>query len=97
MVQPVRLKLDGRAFEMKRTTPTGTKIQEFLSKAPADDLFSAAQIAQEVGVSPGSIKGRGAMLAESLEPYTAIFMGKRVWGNPKAIAELLRQVKHEGC
>jgi hypothetical protein len=82
------LKLNGKPFDLCHPRPTEVKIRAFLDQAPADEIF-------KIEGSQLNMKACGKEYAESLPTYTARVGGARYWGNPKAIAELLRRVKNE--
>ena len=86
----ITLKLNGKAFDLNTPSPTETKLKAFLDKAPADEIYTVSELCRRAGIGSSTL-GR-YRTAE----YSAIVGKSRYWGNPKAIAELLRQVKHEG-
>lgn len=92
MVQPVRLKLDGKVLDLNPASQAETRLKLSLDKAASDELFTTAEVARRADIGMSTLQRAGV-----LPDYTAIVGHKRYWGNPKAIAELLRQVKHEGC
>ena len=86
----ITLKLNGKAFDLNAPSPAETKLKAFLDKAPADEIYTLLEICRRAGIGSSTL-GRYRP-AE----YSAIVGKYRYWGNPKAIAELLRKVKHEG-
>jgi hypothetical protein len=89
------LKLNGKPFDLCHPRPTEVKIRAFLDQAPADEIFTNSDLAIKIEGSQLNMKACGKEYAESLPTYTARVGGARYWGNPKAIAELLRRVKNE--
>lgn len=91
MAQPVRLKLNGKAFHLNQKRPMVIQIQTSLDKAPADEIYTQGELARIAGLSLHSIRGDTAQLIAILAAYTEKLGPKRYWGNPHAIAELRRQ------
>jgi hypothetical protein len=91
MAQTVRLKLNGKPFDLRPLTPTLEKMRGLLDSSPADELFDTLQLSKLVGKSVKSLRSDNATFVDPLPEYTARVGTKRYWGNPKAIAELRRQ------
>lgn len=92
----ITLKLNGRPFDLHPARPTEAKIKALLDKAPADEILTTADLSCRLNSSRLTLRRNSAEYGAGLPAYTATVGHNRYWGNPKAIAELLRQVKHEG-
>lgn len=87
----IQLKIAGKPFAVKQATPTVQKVIAFLSKSPADELYTGPELAGKIRVSPSWVRNISAGERE-LQPFTARVGVKRYYGSSKAIAELLRQI-----
>ncbi|MGA7887643.1 MAG: hypothetical protein WCA44_18060 [Acidobacteriaceae bacterium] len=85
---PVPLKLNGKAFDPKAAAAPAERIRALLDGAPADELFSQAELVRKLSIAQSLASGASAPLAA----YTATAGRRRYWGNPRAIAELRRQL-----
>ena len=90
----VKLKLNGKVFE-KHLSPLTIKVKAFLDKSPADEIFTIQEMALRVGVDPTSIRYANFYNSPTLKDYNVKANTNRYWGNPKAIAELMRQIENE--
>jgi hypothetical protein len=86
-----RLKLNGKPLELRPARPTETQISNFLDNAPADELYLAQDLAKKAHVGSSSLTP-SSWCGDLLRRYSARIGKLRYWGNPKAIAELLKQV-----
>ena len=90
----VKLKLNGKVFE-KHLSPLTIKVKAFLDKSPADEIFTIQEMALRAGVDPTSIRVCSFFGSPELKDYNVKANTNRYWGNPKAIAELMRQIENE--
>lgn len=81
------LKLNGKPFQLHPTPPSVLKLTAALDKCPADELYLSADLAK-LGVSANSV----GTYSNLIPTYTCIVGKLRYYGNPKAIAELRKQV-----
>ncbi len=89
------LKLNGHPFDLNPHTPTETKIIQYLDNSPADELYTLGEIAKRIGKAKSTINEQLRNPDNRIGPYRTHIGNKTYWGNPNAIAELLRQVAHE--
>jgi hypothetical protein len=87
-----RLKVNGTTFNPHPPTPTQSKLISLLDKAPVDELYTPAELARRLGCSVCTFSDYMPRPGDPHAPYTAKVRHNRYWGNPKAIAELIRQV-----
>lgn len=90
----ITLKMRGKPFEAHPMRPTVKKLLDFLNKAPVDEIFTLASVAQRSGVAFSTLRSCNSYLA-GLAGFTEKVGGVRYYGHPKAIAELRRQVAAE--
>jgi hypothetical protein len=88
----IQLKMEGKLFSMARPKPTVVALQKFLDAAPADEIFTPSLLAPAVKINFKTLTSGDLHGAPELQPYTSRVGNYRYWGNPKAIAELRRQV-----
>lgn len=88
---PKPLKLNGRIFSLHPPSPTQTKVQQFLDKSPADELYSSSGLAKVMSLGIRSVGYLGN--EDALKPYTHKQGAVRFWGNPKAIIALRQQIE----
>jgi len=84
------LKLNGKPLDLNPLTPSAQKVKAFLDKAPADELFTTAELAQKARA--GRVEDQTQIFTRSLPAYWERVSNRVLWGNPKAIAELRKQV-----
>jgi len=89
--EPKPLKLNGKPLRLRQPPPTIQRLCQFLDAAAADDLFSGSELAGRLKIHPQPLKTRNVWDDPALKGYSARIGGVRYWGNPAAIAELLRQ------
>ena len=73
------------------------KVLAYLNKLPNDDVIPTSELSKVLGCKPDSLTDKQA--PEELADYTERVPNNagqniRVWGNPKAIKELRRQLKN---
>ena len=91
----VKLKLNGKSLELHSLPPSIIQIKTFLDKAPEDELFTTPELAVRLGLSYVHVRilyRNSALIPYS---YSCGNREKRFWGNPRAISELMRQIKNE--
>lgn len=86
------LKLNGKPLELSPLSPTAQRILDFLKRAPADEVFYSEQVAEKLDIRRDYLKESGLGAKVIFHEFTIMFRNKRIWGNPKAIAELKKQV-----
>ena len=91
----VKLKLNGKVFE-KHLSPLTIKVKAFLDKSPDDEIFTIQEMALRARVvDPTSVRCANFYNSPTLKDYNVKANTNRYWGNPKAIAELMRQIENE--
>lgn len=89
------LSLDGKPFHTFQLPPIVQKVIKFLDQQSPTEIFTVSQLARLVGCSMRTLKDNGSL--PELEKYSALArLGptlKRLWGNPRAIEELRRQLE----
>lgn len=83
------LKLGGRPLDLNPLPPSAVKLKAFLDKAPADELFTTADLAAKTRIP---VLAQNPNLFKMLDAYRSKLGNRMLWGNPRAIAELKRQV-----
>lgn len=83
------LKLNGRPLQLKQEPGAVRKVIALLDKSPEDEVFLTADVIQKSGVSSTSLST--AVRTGSLNNHSALVGKHRYWGNPRAIAELVKQ------
>lgn len=91
MVQPVRLKLNGKPFEKNPLTPLQLKLKTFLEKAPKDDIYSVDALSRATGISISRLNKMEFKGALDLSQHTYHIGSRIYYGSAAAIAELRRQ------
>lgn len=82
------LKLNGKPLELRETPPTVVKLAAFLSKSPADEVFTIQTLCAKVSAPARTV--RENQRHKLLAPHSLLVGRIRYWGSVKAIAELRR-------
>lgn len=80
------LKLDGSPLDLDAIPPAVKRVQEVLLNAPADEIFSTAEMDRKFRLSERTLDRAQQHFPE----LTRLYRQRRVWGHPEAIAELDR-------
>lgn len=89
---PASLKLNGKPLQLRPASPTVQKLKAFLDKSPADELLTNSELGVRIHTHRSTIKTSSVFGNSLLRGYSAKVGPIRYWGNPKAIAELRKQV-----
>lgn len=89
----IKLKLNGKGFDLKNAGGVMMRLQAFLDAAPTDELFDSMELAQRVETDRNNLTSGSIARNPKLSAYSARIGSARYWGNPKAIAELKRQTQ----
>jgi hypothetical protein len=91
MKPAVKIKLDGKPFTLRQDPPAIKALVTHLDKAPADEVFTPAGLAQRSGMHIRTINGYSTN--PLLASYTTKNGALRYFGNPKAIVALREQIE----
>lgn len=90
----MNLKLGGKPFKLQKNN-IGTRTQQYLDALTPKEILTSQELARALNVSHGSLKNQAG--DPILFPYKQLISfettRKLVWGNPKAIQELRRQLE----
>lgn len=89
MAREVCLKVGGKAFSLRPSSPNMEKVTSYLDKSPVDELFTMAMVEKALGLDDQTIR---RAIADRKADYCHQIGRICYYGNPKAIAELRRQV-----
>lgn len=87
------LKLDGRNLSLANIDCISAA-KKFLDRSGDNELFSSSELAEKIGKSrPGNLGSTRLELQRRLPEYTFKLNSRRLlWGSPRAIQELKRQL-----
>jgi hypothetical protein len=87
----MRLFISGQGtFEQTKLTPTMQKVRGVLEASKDGELFTAYQLAALVKVNVTTIQHQSA---NALKDYSYPVGGKRYWGKPSTIKQLVKETK----
>jgi hypothetical protein len=86
------LRLDGKPLCLRPLSPTAERIRSLLDSLPATSLLTTAQLQQKIGAGETAVHRASKTLADYREPVNTNRGVSIYWGNPKAIAELRKEL-----
>jgi hypothetical protein len=86
----VPLKLNGRTLCLHKEKPSIVAVRQFLQKAPADELFTADEVARRAFLNHDQVRRIARDLDDDITHRVGCI---RYFGSPKAIAALRKQVE----
>lgn len=89
------LVLDGKPLVLRPMRPSIAIIIKCLKRQPANKVFDGYELCEKAKLNRSVLRANGFVNDANLQPYTIAYLGKRYWGNPKAIIRFKKQVANE--